>query len=49
MPTSSTTTSRSHYATRTYLAGDAKWTTSNNRSVQSGKSYTFTFTPDDKS
>ncbi|GKH47344.1 hypothetical protein CE91St45_19060 [Oscillospiraceae bacterium] len=37
------------YATRTYLAGDAKWTTSNNRSVQSGKSYTFTFTPDDKS
>lgn len=37
------------YATRTYLAGDARWTTSNNRSVQSGKSYTFTFTPDDKS
>ena len=37
------------YATRTYLAGDAKWTTSNNRSIQSGKSYTFTFTPDDKS
>ena len=37
------------YAARTYLAGDARWTTSNNRSVQSGKSYTFTFTPDDKS
>lgn len=37
------------YTTRTYLAGDAKWTTSNNRSVQDGKSYTFTFTPDDKS
>lgn len=37
------------YATRTYLAGDARWTTSNNRSVQDGKSYTFTFTPDDKS
>ena len=37
------------YATRTYLAGDARWTTSNNRSVQSGKSYPFTFTPDDKS
>ena len=48
--TSSTTTSRStDDATRTYLAGDAKWTTSNNRSIQSGKSYTFTFTPDDKS
>lgn len=37
------------YTTRTYLTGDAKWTTSNNRSVQDGKSYTFTFTPDDKS